>query len=125
MVWLKTILLIALTLSFASAGNAAELVAMRAYDHKDYHRLTIIISEDIPLTAVKEDERVVLKMRELSFKPLKELPRTEVIAVKGIKGETDVNGPYSALEVAIPAGLLTARTWLSSYRILKSKSGSR
>lgn len=110
MVWLKTILFIALTLSFATVLDAAELVAMRAYEHKDYHRLTIIISEDVPLTAVKEDERVILKIRELAPKALKELPRTDVIIVKGMKGEADVNGPYSALEVAIPAGSKVVQT---------------
>lgn len=107
--WFK-ILLIALSLSFVSITEAAEIVAMRAYEHKEFHRLTIIISNDIGLTAVKEDERVILKMRELTTKTLKELPATEAIKVKGLKSEMDGTGAYSALEVAIPAGSKVIQT---------------
>lgn len=108
--WLKTTLLIALTLSFASVLEAAEIVAMRAYEHKQFHRLTIILSGDISLTADKQDEKVVLKMRELTTKSLKELPGTEAIKVKGLKSETDEKGAYSALEVAIPVGSKVTQT---------------
>jgi tetratricopeptide (TPR) repeat protein len=119
MSWLKTILLVALALQFASFADAAEIVAMRAYDHKEFHWLTIIVSQDISLTAVKEDERVVLKMKELSVKPMKELPSTDAIKVKSFREESDASGDYAALEVAIPAGSNVKQTIKSGpFRVI-------
>lgn len=116
---LKTILLLALLLPFASFAEAAEIVAMRAYDHKEFHRLTIIISQDITFTAEKGDEKVVLKLRELSVKPLKELPATEAIKVRSFRQETDTSGVYASLEVAMPAGSNVKQTIKSGpYRVI-------
>jgi len=110
MCWLRTILLIAFLLPFASFAEAAEIVAMRAYEHKEFHRLTIIMSQDITFTAEKADERIVLKFRELSVKALKELPGTEAIKVKSFRQEKDHEGVYGALEVAMPAGSSVKQT---------------
>lgn len=108
--WLKTILLIAFLLQFASLASAAEVVAMRAYDHKEFHRLTLIISQDVIFTAEKGDELVVLKFRELSVKPFKELPSTEAIKVASFRQATDEAGAYAVLEVAMPAGSTVKQT---------------
>ncbi len=110
LMWLKTMLLIAFLLSFASLAEAAEVVAMRAYDHKEFHRLTLIISQDVVFTAEKGDEKLVLKLRELSVKPLKELPSTEAIKVMSFRQSTDEAGAYAALEVAMPAGSTVKQT---------------
>lgn len=117
--WLKIILFMALALSFASMAQAAEIVAMRAYEHKTFHRLTIIISQELSLTAVKEEDRVILKMRELTTKTLKELPGTEAIKVMGLRAEADAMGSYSALEVAIPVGSKVKQTIKAGpYRVI-------
>jgi hypothetical protein len=79
---LKIMIFMALIFPYASTVLAAEIVAMRAYEHKEFHRLTIIVSDDITLNADKEDERVVLRMRGLTVKPLKDLPGTEAIKVR-------------------------------------------
>lgn len=119
MSWLKTILLLALLLPFASLAEAAEVVAMRAYDHMEFHRLTLIISQDITFTAEKTDEKVVLKLRELSVKPLKELPATEAIKVRSFRQEKDDSGDYASLEVAMPAGSTVKQTIKSGpYRVI-------
>lgn len=119
MSWLKTILLLALSLSFASFSEAAEIVAMRAYDHKEFHRLTLIISQDITFTAEKGDENIVLKLRELSVKPLKELPATEAIKVKSFRQEKDETGIYGALDIAMPAGSTVKQTIKAGpYRVI-------
>lgn len=119
MSWLKTILLVALSLSFVSFADAAELVAMRAYDHKEFHRLTLIISQDITFTAEKGNEKVVLKLRELSVKPLKELPATEAIKVRSLRQEKDDSGAYASLEVAMPAGSTVKQTIKAGpYRVI-------
>lgn len=117
--WLKTILLIALLLPFASLAGAAELVAMRAYEHKEFTRLTLIISEDIVFTAEKGDEKVVFKFRELSVRALKELPGTNAIKVKSFRQETDFDGVYASLEVAMPAGSTVKQTIKAGpYRVI-------
>ncbi|OGP15081.1 MAG: hypothetical protein A2052_05270 [Deltaproteobacteria bacterium GWA2_54_12] len=119
MSWLKTVLLLALLLSFASLAEAAEVVAMRAYEHKEFHRLTLIISQDITFTAEKGDENVVLKLRELSVKPLKELPATEAIKVRSFRQGTDASGVYASLDVAMPAGSTVKQTIKSGpYRVI-------
>ena len=119
MCWLRTILLIAFLLPFASFAEAAEIVAMRAYEHKEFHRLTIIMSQDITFTAEKADERIVLKFRELSVKALKELPGTEAIKVKSFRQEKDHEGVYGALEVAMPAGSSVKQTIKTGpYRVI-------
>ena len=83
---------------------------MRAYEHKEFHRLTIIVSQDITLTADKEDERVVLRMRDIIVKPLKELPGTEAIKVRNFRQESDPEGEYASLEVSIPPGSKVTQT---------------
>ena len=101
---LKIMIFMALILPYAGSVLAAEIVAMRAYEHKEFHRLTIIVSDDITLAADKEDERVVLRMRGLTVKPLKDLPGTEAIKVRTFRQESDLNGDYASLEVSIPPG---------------------
>lgn len=119
MSWLKTILLLLILLPFASFAEAAELVAMRAYDHKEFHRLTIIVSQDITFTAEKGDENIVLKLRELSVKPLKELPATEAIKVRSFRQETDASGDYGSLDIAMPAGSTVKQTIKAGpYRVI-------
>jgi tetratricopeptide (TPR) repeat protein len=108
--WLKTVLLIAFLFQLVSLASAAEIVAMRAYDHKEFHRLTLIISQDVVFTAEKGDESLVLKLRELAVKPLKELPSTEAIKVRSFRQATDEAGAYAALEVAMPAGSTVKQT---------------
>lgn len=107
---LKIMIFMALILPYAGSVLAAEIVAMRAYEHKEFHRLTIIVSDDITLTADKEDERVVLRMRGLSVKPLKELPGTEAIKVRTFREDSDLNGNYASLEVSIPPGSKVTQT---------------
>jgi len=107
---LKISFLIALLFVFAGPSLAAEIVAMRAYEHKGFHRLTIIVSEEIALKADKEDEKVVLRMREIAVKELRELPATEAIKVKNFRQEKDAEGEYAALEVSIPAGSRVTQT---------------
>ncbi len=109
----------ALLLAFASSALAAEVVAMRAYEHKEFHRLTLIISQDIVFSAEKSDERLVLKLRELTVKPLREFPETDAIKVKSFKQATDESGNYAALEVAMPAGSTIKQTIKAGpYRII-------
>jgi len=117
---LKTILLLVVFL-FASASPAcsAEVVAMRAYAHKEFHRLTIILSQDIIFSAEKGDEKLVLKMRELSVRPMKELPETDTIKVRSFRQAADEEGDYAALEVAMPAGSTVKQTIKAGpYRVI-------
>ena len=107
---LKIMIFMALILPYAGSVLAAEIVAMRAYEHKEFHRLTIIVSDDITLAADKEDERVVLRMRGLTVKPLKDLPGTEAIKVRTFRQESDLNGDYASLEVSIPPGSKVTQT---------------
>lgn len=117
--WLKTILLTALLFSLAPSVQAAEIVAMRAYENKGFHRLTLIITEEVPLKAVKGDDSVIIQMRDISTTTFKDLPRTEVIHVRGLRKDSDDSGQFTALDVGVPRGSKVTQTVKSGpFRVI-------
>lgn len=85
-------------------AQAAEIVAMRASQQKDFHRLTIIFSEEIPVEFEKKGERLLIRMRELEDRKLSHSPATDYLKVKGLTSSQDPNGRLSTIEVAVSEG---------------------
>ena len=77
----------AIILSFvaiASSAYAAEIVAMRASVQKDFHRLTIIFSEDVPVEVSSNGEHLFVKISEFKSKLPADSPVTEYLKVEGL-----------------------------------------
>ena len=94
--------MIALTSGFSA--YAAEIVAMRASQQKDFHRLTIIFSEEIPVEVDLKGEKLLVRMRELETSKLAHTPSTDYIRVKGLTATQDQTGKLSTMEVSVSEG---------------------
>ncbi len=98
------IIVLILALSVGWKAYAAEIVAMRASQQKDFHRLTIIFSEEIPVEVDFKGERILIRMRELETSKLAHTPATDYIRVKGLTADNDKTGKLSTIEVSVSEG---------------------
>jgi len=98
------IIVLMLVLSWGWRADAAEIVAIRASQQKDFHRLTIIFSEEIPVEVDKKGEKLLVRMRELETAKLTHIPATDIIKVKGLTKTHDPSGDISTIEALVTEG---------------------
>lgn len=108
-----------LSFAFPHPTESAEVVSLRAFPHKDFHRLTIILSEEVSFKVKRQDEVISFLMQGVDPKPLKETPSTDLVKVSGLKKVPDGSVYLASLDVTVPAGSQTKQTVkLGPYRIL-------
>ncbi|HBG46099.1 MAG TPA: hypothetical protein DDW94_03825 [Deltaproteobacteria bacterium] len=97
----------AIILSFvaiASSAYAAEIVAMRASVQKDFHRLTIIFSEDVPVEVSSNGEHLFVKISEFKSKLPADSPVTEYLKVEGLAEKEGQPGRSATLDITLIEG---------------------
>ncbi|MBZ0219303.1 MAG: tetratricopeptide repeat protein [Candidatus Methylomirabilis sp.] len=98
------ILISILSVPLWSAVEAAEIIAIRASEQVDFHRLTLVFSEKVETDMSRKGDKLFVRMRDIRAGVMSNFPSTGYFKVNGLSRGSDPTGIFATLEMQVMEG---------------------
>ncbi|MCL4872438.1 tetratricopeptide repeat protein [bacterium] len=84
--------------------QAAEIIAIRASEQDDFHRLTLVFSEKVDTDVSRKGDKLFVRMRDIRAGVMNNFPSTGFFKVNGLSRGSDPSGVFATLELQVTQG---------------------
>lgn len=98
------ILISILSVPLWSSVEAAEIIAIRASEQDDFHRLTLVFSEKVDTGVSRKGDKLFVRMRDIRAGVMSNFPSTGFFKVNGLSRGSDPSGVFATLELQVTEG---------------------
>ncbi|GEM_PF-3410872 len=93
-----------LSIPLCSSLEAAEILAVRASEQAEFHRLTIVFTETVDTGVTRDGDKLSVRMRNIRAGVMSNFPSTGYFVVNGLSRGSDASGAFVTLEMQVMEG---------------------